>query len=76
MKAQRSNTRFGPTILIGIKDDSGRSLRVFLPKRCTSVFTDNDILRINEGGIKLNLVYHGRCEKATTFNLSLTGADI
>ena len=59
MKAQRSNTRFGPAILIGIKDDSGKSLLVFLPNRYTSVCTDNDILRINEGEIKLSLVYHG-----------------
>ena len=48
-KAQISNTKFGPTILIGIKDDSDRAVRVFLPKRYTSVFTDNDILRINDG---------------------------
>ncbi len=76
VKAQLSNNWFVPMILIGIKGDSGRSVRVFLPKRYTSVFTDNDILRINEGEIKLNVVYHGRFEKSTTFSLSLAGAII
>ena len=40
VKAQRSNTKFGPTILIGIKDGSDRSVRFFMPKIYTSVFTD------------------------------------
>ena len=53
VKAERSNTKFGPTILLGIKDDSDRSVRVFLPKRYTSAFTDIDIQRINDGEIKL-----------------------
>ena len=60
VKAQRSNTKFGPTILISIKDDSDRSVRGFLPKRYTSLFNYINIQIYNDGEIKLNMIYHGR----------------
>jgi len=46
MKAQRNNTKYDPSILISISDDSDRWMREFIPKRYRSVFTDIDIERI------------------------------
>jgi hypothetical protein len=47
MKVVRINTKFGPSILFTIKDDSDL-IRVFLPKRYFNMFIDDDINEINE----------------------------
>jgi hypothetical protein len=35
--------------------------KVFLPRRYSEVLTDDDIVGINSGRTKLNLVYRGTC---------------
>ena len=75
VKAARNSTRIGPAISITIRDDSDRLAHVFVPRRCLSLFTD-DILKINDGETKFQVIYDGKCEKLGAFSLSLTTADI
>jgi hypothetical protein len=65
VRAERTTTRFGETILLSIQDSSSSSVifKVFLPKRYASVFSDEDINSINTGKESLNLIYKGTCEK-------------
>jgi hypothetical protein len=76
LRAVRANIRFSEAIRITLEEDSGKLLNVFLPRRCFPVFTDSDILKINNGEIKLLIMYHGRCDRSGAFNLSLQTADV
>jgi len=43
-RADKVSTRFGETILLGIREAPGeRLLKVFLPQRCVTCFKDDDL---------------------------------
>jgi hypothetical protein len=46
-RAERVVTKFGPTMLISVRDPNFHIVKVFLPKRYGSVFSDVDIEDIN-----------------------------
>ena len=56
-------TKYGISVLITIKGSSEDPARVFLPKRFTLVFSDVDMDMINDGMIKINLVYMVRAKR-------------
>jgi hypothetical protein len=70
--AKHIDTRFGPAILLSIRD-SEFTLKVFLPRRYSEVVTDEDIESFNRA--KLYLVYRGVCEQTNGFLLSITGEE-
>ena len=47
MNAVRSTTTFGQSLMVTMKDDTNKTVRVFLPKRYIHVFTDEDINSTN-----------------------------
>ena len=69
--AQRLGTRFGPTVILSIRESEFGLKKVFLPRRYSDVITDEDIERFNQG--KLYLIYKGVCELTNGFLLSITG---
>jgi hypothetical protein len=69
--AERMQTKYGISILLTIKMTSTDSVRVFLPRRFTLIFSDEDIDLINNGLIKINLIFHNICEKTNAYMLSL-----
>jgi hypothetical protein len=69
--AQRIVTKFGPTILLSIRDSSFNVVKVFMPKRYSSVFLDEDIDSINNEKFLLNLIYKGTCIKSKSYILSV-----
>jgi hypothetical protein len=73
--AQSSGTRFGPTVLLSIRDSEFTLRKVFLPRRYSEVASDEDIERINSGRAKLNLVYSGVCAQTNGFLLSIAGEE-
>ena len=49
-RADKVTTRFGETILLGIRETpKERLFKVFLPQRYFTVFKDDDLQAINEG---------------------------
>lgn len=71
--AQRVATKFGPTILMSIRESEFSLKKVFLPRRYSGVVSDDDIDRINSGRAKLHLIYKGVCKQTTGFLLSIAG---
>jgi len=55
--------QYGISILLNIKASSEDLVRVFVPRRFTNVFSDTGIDMINSGRVKIDLIYHGACEK-------------
>jgi hypothetical protein len=71
LRAERLQTRYGTTVLLTLRESVERCVNVFLPKRFTQVFTDDDIAGINDGRVTVNLTYHGQCEQTSAYQLSL-----
>jgi hypothetical protein len=71
--AQRVDTRFGPTVLLSLRESEFTLRKVFLPRRYSGVVSDEDIDLINSGRAKLHLIYKGVCEHTNGFILSIAG---
>jgi hypothetical protein len=57
--------------LLSIRDSSFSVVKVFIPKRYSSVFLDEDIDSINNEKFSLNLIYKGTCIKSKSYILSV-----
>ena len=69
--AERIPTRFGPAIVLAIRDTPDRILKVFMTRRFFSAFSNDDIDDINSGKVKLNLVYKGQCVNTRAFTVTI-----
>jgi hypothetical protein len=69
--AERMVTKYGPTVLISIKESEFSIVKLFFPKRYSSVFTDDDITSINTKKVSLHLIYKGLCEKTNSYILEV-----
>jgi len=45
--AKRVNTKYGPTVLLSLRDSDEKLVQIFLPKRYANVVTDEDTEKIN-----------------------------
>jgi len=69
--AKRINTKYGPTVLLSIRDVDEKIVDIFLPKRYANVVTDEDLENINCRSLYLNLVYKGLCESSNSYLLAI-----
>jgi hypothetical protein len=62
-RAERCDTRYGPAVLLTIRESENSSKKVFLPRRYSKIMTDGDLTNIHYGEEKLNLVrvYKDKC---------------
>jgi len=67
---ERITTKFGPTVLMHIKEQPSKVMKVYLPKRYSATISD-DIELINSRKISLNLLYKGTCEKTNSYILAI-----
>jgi hypothetical protein len=73
MLAAKSKTRYGPSIVLTLRDDEeSKVVKVFLPSRFYSLFSDADIEVINSQTVQYSFVYKGRSEKTRAFNIGIT----
>jgi hypothetical protein len=71
-RADRVTTRFGQTVLLDIRDTAeDRLYKLFLPHRYSSVFTDDDMLTINDGLVLWNIISKGRNPDTNAYQLSV-----
>jgi len=70
-RAERVAIRFGPAIVLAIRDTPDRILKVFMPRRFYSVFSDEDLEEINSEEVALNLVYKGQCVNTHAFKVAV-----
>jgi hypothetical protein len=61
--AELITTKFGPTVLMRIKEQPTKVVKVYLPKRYSAIVLDEDIELINSRKVSLNLLYKGTYEK-------------
>jgi hypothetical protein len=71
--AAKVKTRYGPRIVLTLRfDEEFKVLKVFLPARYYSLFSDADIEVINSQTVHYNFVYRCRNEKTRAFNIVIT----
>jgi hypothetical protein len=69
VQVDRITTKFEPTFLLSIRDQPFNVVKVFMPRRYSTAFSDRDIQKINTQSVKLNLVYRGHCSKSNSYVL-------
>jgi hypothetical protein len=69
--AERIATRFGPAIVLAVRDTPERVPKVLMPRRFYAAFTDRDLNDINSANVKLNLVYKGQCVNTRAFKVTI-----
>ena len=62
--------RFGPAIVLTIRDSPDRILEDFMPRRFYCAFSDVD-LDINSGKVAINLVNKGQCVNTHAFIVAI-----
>jgi hypothetical protein len=70
LRAERMQTKYGPTIVLTLVDSPERLVRVFLPRRFYSVFTEDDNSIINTSKDKLSLICKGTCIDTKAFKIA------
>jgi len=73
---QRAETRYGPTVILTLKNSDVSLLKICLPKRYASVVTDEDLHDINSGAVALDLISMGRSEASNSVVLDVVKRDI
>jgi hypothetical protein len=68
--AARATTRYGPSIVLTLRDDEeATATKVFPPCRYYSIFSDTNIADINSQKKRYYLVYKGQNEKTKDFDI-------
>ena len=68
---KRINTKYGPTVLLSLRNSDEKLVLIFLPKRYANVVSDEDMEKINSRSVSLNLVYKGICELTRSYLLAI-----
>ena len=59
--AEKVITKFGPSVALEMKESPVNIVKVFVPKRYSDCFSEDDIAHINNQRVKLYLVHKGTC---------------
>ena len=71
IRAQKTTTKYGPTFLLTIRDSEFSVVQISLPKRYCAAILDDDMDKINNSAISLNLVYKCICETFKSYLLAI-----
>jgi len=70
-RAGKVQTKYGEAIILTLQESPQTFMKVFLPKRYGSVFTDNDLRSINVKSVSLNLKYIGTSPDSNSYILEI-----
>ena len=69
--AERIETRYGSAVVVAIRVTPDRILKVFMPRRFYSAFTDQDIEDIISADVMLYFVYKGHYINTHAFYVTI-----
>jgi hypothetical protein len=70
-RTENVQTKYGETIILTLEESPQTFVKVFLPKRYGSVFTDNNLHSINVKSVSLNLKYIGTSPDSNSYILEI-----
>ena len=68
-RPEKVQTKYGEAIILTLQESLHTFVKVFLPKRYGSLFTDNDLHSINVKSVSLNFKYIGTSPDSNTLHL-------
>ena len=71
VRAKRMTSKFGPTVLLTIRDSESTTVQIFLRKRYSAVVSEDGIEKINNKLVSLDVIYMGICEKSRSYLLKI-----
>jgi hypothetical protein len=72
ISASRVDMKYGLAVLLTLRQDSEHVVKIYLPRRFNSAFTEDDISSVNNGQMALIFTYKGVSErKAYIVNLRM-----
>jgi hypothetical protein len=74
LRAERVNTRYGPSIVLTLRGPESRRYKVYLPRRYCALVTDDDITAINQNHAVLYL-YMGTWRSTSQYLLNIVQDD-
>jgi len=70
-RAKRITSKYGPTVLLTVRVSESCVVQIFLQKRYSAVISDDDVDKISNSAVSLNLVYKGMCETSKSYLLAI-----
>ena len=70
-RVEKVQTKYGESIILTLQESPHTFVKVFLPKRYGSLFTDNDLHSINAKSVSLNLKYIGTSPDSNSYILDI-----
>ena len=71
VRAKKITIKYGPTVLLSIRDSEASMVQIFLPKRYCAVISGDGMYKIYSNAVSLNLVYKGICETSKSYLLAI-----
>ena len=71
VNTKRITTKYGPSVLLSIRESEARLLQLFLPKRHCAMISDGDMDKINNKAVSINFVCTGLCETSKSYLLGI-----
>jgi hypothetical protein len=59
LRADSMDTKYGPFILLTIRESDDHCVKVFLPRRYSLCFSEEDVVAVNERAVNYRLIYKG-----------------
>jgi hypothetical protein len=66
LHAERVETKYGLSIGLTIREGEDNSVKVFLPRRYSAVFWDEDVAVMNEQTVQYYLTYKGKISSSNS----------
>lgn len=73
LHAERVTTRFGPCVTLNLQRNSEAIIKIFLPRRYSSIINAEEIEMLNTQ--KAVLIYHGCIGDTKAFHISIKSAE-
>ena len=70
-RAEKVQAKVGEAIVDTLQGSPQTFVKLFLPKRYGPLFTENDLLSINEKSVSLSLKYLGTCPASNSYILEI-----
>jgi hypothetical protein len=75
LHAESVDTKYGLSILLNIRESDNHCVKVFLPRRYSLCFSEDDVSAVNECTVNYKLIYKGLSSTSRAYVLRIESDD-
>jgi hypothetical protein len=75
LRAESLDTKYGLSILLTIRESDDHCVKVFLPRRYSLCFSEEDVSAVNERTVNYRLIYKGLRSTSRAYILQIESDD-